>query len=136
MEGSLNPPRRPPYRIAGLVLLLVCAAVLGGVYGQFQGAFTTTTRLTVIADRAGLVMEPGAKVTYNGVEIGRVAAITGQQVHGTPKARLRLDIDPVYLDLIPVNVHATVSATTVFGNKYVSSFRRNTPRCNIFHRRM
>jgi phospholipid/cholesterol/gamma-HCH transport system substrate-binding protein len=103
-----------------VALLLVCAALLAGVYGQFRGAFTTTTPLTVLADRAGLVMDPGAKVTYNGVAIGRVGAITEQQVDGMPKARMRLDIDPAYVDLIPANVHVTISATTVFGNKYVS----------------
>jgi phospholipid/cholesterol/gamma-HCH transport system substrate-binding protein len=33
---------------------------------------------------------------------------------------VRLDIDPAYVALIPANVHVTIAATTVFGNRYVS----------------
>ena len=38
-----------------------------------SGDFTDKTKLTMLSDRAGLVMDPGSKVTYNGVQIGRVA---------------------------------------------------------------
>ena len=58
------------------MLLGVGALVLVLVYGQFRGDFTPKTELTLVASRAGLVMEPGAKVTYNGVAIGRVASIS------------------------------------------------------------
>jgi phospholipid/cholesterol/gamma-HCH transport system substrate-binding protein len=59
-------------------------------------------------------------VTYNGVEIGRVADIQEVEVAGKPEAKFTLDVDPKYISLIPANVHAEISATTVFGNKYVS----------------
>jgi phospholipid/cholesterol/gamma-HCH transport system substrate-binding protein len=59
-------------------------------------------------------------VTYNGVEIGRVADIEEVTVGGIPKAKFTLDVDPKYIKLIPANVDAQVKATTVFGNKYVS----------------
>jgi phospholipid/cholesterol/gamma-HCH transport system substrate-binding protein len=67
-----------------------------------------------------LVMDQGSKVTYNGVSIGRVAGISEVDHDGKPAARFTLDVDPKYVDLIPVNVTAKIQATTVFGNKYVS----------------
>ncbi|UMB69302.1 MCE family protein [Mycobacterium paraterrae] len=109
-----------PDTAAGLGLILACAVVLALIYGQFRGAFTPKTTLTMLAARAGLVMDRGSKVTYNGVSIGRVAGITEVDHHGTPAARFTLDVDPRYVDLIPSNVIAKIQATTVFGNKYVS----------------
>ena len=74
----------------------------------------------MLAARAGLVMDPGSKVTYNGVEIGRVASVDEVQHDGKPMAKIALNVNPGYLDLIPANVDAAIEATTVFGNKYVS----------------
>ena len=65
-------------------------------------------------------MDPGAKVTYNGVEVGKVATVDEVTVGDEPKAKITLDVDPKYIHLIPKNVDAAISATTVFGNKYIS----------------
>ncbi|MGZ5363406.1 MAG: MCE family protein [Mycobacterium sp.] len=110
----------PPYRIAGAVLVVIATVVGGLIYMQFRGDFIRSTELTLLSSRAGLVVAPGAKVTYNGVEIGRVARIGTVDVNGTTKAKLSLDVDPDYIKFIPANVIADVQATTVFGNKYVS----------------
>ncbi len=40
--------------------------------------------------------------------------------HGTPAAKLTLDVNPRYIEYIPANVAAEIRATTVFGNKYIS----------------
>lgn len=110
----------PPYKVFGAVFLVV-AVVLGGLlYLQFRGALRPSAELTLLSSRAGLVVEPGAKVTYNGVEIGRVARISLVDRDGTDKAKLTLDVDPDYLKFIPVNVNAEIRATTVFGNKYIA----------------
>ena len=106
--------------VEGVVLLLVCALVLVLVYLQFRGDFTPKTELTMVASRAGLVMEPGSKVTYNGVEIGRVAGISEVERDGKPAAKLVLNVNPQYITLIPANVVANIEAATLFGNKYVS----------------
>jgi phospholipid/cholesterol/gamma-HCH transport system substrate-binding protein len=120
MRGKVNAPRRPPYKLAGAALVVVSALLLALVYGQFRGDFTPKTRLTMLASRAGLVMDPGAKVTYNGVQIGRVATISPTVRDGKPAAKFALDVYPRYLHLIPANVNADIKATTVFGGKYVS----------------
>lgn len=74
----------------------------------------------MVASRAGLVMEAGSKVTYNGVEIGRVGSISEIERDGRPAAKLVLDVNPRYISLIPVNVVADIEAATLFGNKYVA----------------
>ena len=40
--------------------------------GLFRGSFTKTVPVTVISDRAGLVMNPDAKVKMRGVQVGKV----------------------------------------------------------------
>ncbi|OSC32236.1 MCE-family protein MCE1A [Mycobacterium vulneris] len=112
--------RRAWVYVEGVILLLVCGLVLMLVYLQFRGDFTPKTELTMVATRAGLVMEPGSKVTYNGVEIGRVAGISEIERDGAPAAKLLLDVNPRYIKLIPANVVASIEAATLFGNKYVS----------------
>jgi phospholipid/cholesterol/gamma-HCH transport system substrate-binding protein len=119
--------RRVWVYVEGVVLLLVCGLVLVLVYLQFQGDFTPKTELTMVASRAGLVMEPGSKVTYNGVEIGRVANISEIVRDGKPAAKFGLDVYPRYLKLIPSNVNADIKATTVFGGKYVSLTTPQSP---------
>ncbi|OBI83410.1 MCE family protein [Mycobacterium asiaticum] len=111
---------RPPFKTVGLVALMVLTLVLGALYWQFRGNFTPKTKLTMVAPRSGLVMDPGAKVTYNGVQIGRVSTISEIDRNGRPAAQLILDIYPRYIAQIPANVAAEIKATTVFGNKYVA----------------
>lgn len=111
---------RPPFKTVGLVALMVLTLVLGALYWQFRGNFTPKTKLTMVAPRSGLVLDRGAKVTYNGVQIGRVATISEIDRNGRPAAQLILDIYPRYVAQIPANVVAEIKATTVFGNKYVA----------------
>lgn len=110
----------PPYKLSGALFLAI--AVFAGtlLFLQFRGEFTAKTSLTLTSPRAGLVVEPGAKVTFNGVEIGRVDRIEAISERDATGARLTLDVDPDYVRLIPANVVAEIRATTVFGNKYVS----------------
>ena len=110
---------RPPYK-AGAVFVVITSVVAAFIYLQFRGDLTDKIHLTLLSPRAGLVVETGSKVTYNGVEIGRVARIDMIEEHGTPKAKLTLDVNPRYISNIPANVVAEIRATTVFGNKYIS----------------
>jgi phospholipid/cholesterol/gamma-HCH transport system substrate-binding protein len=120
MTAPLNRSRTPPYKLAGLVLALIFIAAIVLAFMQFRGDFLKREKLTMISSRAGLSMDPGAKVTYNGVEIGRVGQVDQVNVGDQPRAKIILDVDPKYLKLIPKNVDANITATTVFGNKYIS----------------
>lgn len=91
-----------------VAFVLICSAV-------FAGTFRSFVSVTLTADRAGLVMESGAKVKLRGVQVGRVEGISG----GTGFVELRLQIEPDQLKFIPANVGAQIRATTAFGAKYV-----------------
>ncbi len=110
----------PPYKTACAGMIIVVVAVLTLTWMQFRGAFDEKTQLTVLSGRAGLSMDPGSKVTFNGVPIGRLASVDVVTVDDKPEAKLTLDVKPQYLKLIPENVTAELRATTVFGNKYIS----------------
>lgn len=119
-ESPLNDPKEPPYRMAGTVLVLIVALVFGMTWALFRGYFDSGVTVVVMAERAGLSMDPGSKVTFNGVPIGRLQS-AGVVTDGRgARARLVLDVKPQYLSLIPANVDAQLRATTVFGNKYIS----------------
>jgi phospholipid/cholesterol/gamma-HCH transport system substrate-binding protein len=120
MTAPLNTARTPPYKLAGLILSLLTIAAIVAVYFQFRGDFLQRSELTMVSARAGLSMDPGAKVTYNGVEIGRVGKVQAVNVGDEQRAKITLEVEPQYLHLIPKNVEADISATTVFGNKYIS----------------
>lgn len=110
----------PPYKTVGALALVLLSIGAVLIWGQFRGDFAVRAALTLVAPRAGLVVDPGSKVTLNGVEIGRVSAIAATSIAGSPHARLTLQVDPRYLHLIPANVSADIKASTVFGNKYVA----------------
>ena len=116
----MNASRRPPLKLAGVIFLIIAALVAALIYAQWRGELTPKTPLTMVSDRAGLVMDPGSKVTYNGVEIGRVSTISAINRDGRQMAQLNLEIQPKFIKLIPANVDAQIKASTVFGNKYVA----------------
>ena len=102
--------------VAGLITVLVIAGVVALAAGLFRGSFTETVPLTVISDRAGLVMNPDAKVKMRGVQVGKVASIDARS-DGT--AVLHLAMDPAALQKIPSNVLVDITSATVFGSKFV-----------------
>lgn len=120
VQSPVNTPRTPPYKIAGVILLVIALGAGWLVWYQFRGGFESKEELTLVAGRSGLSMDPGSKVTYNGVEIGRVTAIEPYSVDNEPKAKVLLDVNPRFVDLIPQNVDAEIKASTVFGNKYIA----------------
>lgn len=103
-------------RLAGVGLVLAVAAVIGLSFAQFDGAFTHVAIVTVSAPRAGLVLDPQAKVKLRGVEIGRVTHIRTDN----DRATLTLALQPDAMALIPANVTVDIASTTVFGAKYVN----------------
>ncbi len=103
-----------------MLFLVVIVGVVTLIYLQFRGDLSPRTALTMVSDRAGLVMDAGSKVTYNGVIIGRVGKVASAERDGKTIAKVTLDVDPRYLPSIPANAHADIRASTVFGNKYVA----------------
>ncbi|SBS75353.1 Virulence factor Mce family protein [uncultured Mycobacterium sp.] len=111
--STLRSAIRPAVGLASVILL---AATVGGAVIMFRGDVTSGVPITVISPRAGLVMNPGAKVKMRSVQVGTVSSID-QGPNG--QAVLHLSIDPAQLPLIPGNVQVGIASPTVFGAKLV-----------------
>ena len=98
------------------VLFVVIIAIVIMTALLFNGTLRTVVPLTLVSDRAGLVMEPGAKVKLRGVEIGQVGSIGS---NSSNRSTLNLKIDPKPFRFLPSNVEAEIKSSTAFGAKYV-----------------
>lgn len=103
-------------KLAVLALVVTTVGVGWLVLGSYQQRFADWVTVTVIADRAGLVMDRGAKVTMTGVEVGEVTAIE----YSSDQARVTLRLHRSALASIPADVIAEITSNTVFGAKFVS----------------
>ncbi len=106
---KIDPIWYAPILLIVIIALTVMTALL------FSGTLRTFVPVTLISDRAGLVMENGAKVKLRGVQVGEVGSI------GTESgfAALHLDMYPGPFEHLPANVEAQIKSTTAFGAKYV-----------------
>lgn len=98
--------------------LIFVIATIGAVVATsvlFSGSFRAYVPVTLISDRAGLVMDRGAEVRMRGVQVGRVGQVTGT----THQVSLKLEIDPHQTEYIPANVQARIRAGTLFSGKFV-----------------
>lgn len=110
----------PAWWTALLIVGIVGTAVLTDL--AFNRDLQPYARITLTSDRAGLVMEPNAKVKFRGVQIGRVSSISSD----TP-VKLELELYPNQLQYIPANVGAQIVAPTLFGAKYVDLIDPSQP---------
>lgn len=102
------------------ILFVVVAALVAMTALLFNGTLQESIPLTLVSDRAGLVMENGAKVKLRGVQVGVVDTIGARtDGDGTDLATLTLKIDPEPFAVLPANIEAEIKASTAFGAKYV-----------------
>jgi phospholipid/cholesterol/gamma-HCH transport system substrate-binding protein len=102
-----------------LFLLLLLIGSIWLTYALFTGTLKSNVPVTLTSDRSGLVMDTNAKVKLRGVQVGRVASISGGNSEGPAPVSLKLEIDRDQIKHIPANVEAQIRATTVFGAKFV-----------------
>ncbi len=114
MKLRISPRYSRP--LAGVMTVLVMLLVVAVALGLFLDVFNRGVPVTVVADRAGLVMYPNAKVKLHGAPVGKVDSIEALPDGG---AALHLAIDPDSIELIPSNVGASITSSTVFGSKFV-----------------
>ncbi|RAV05984.1 MCE-family protein [Mycolicibacterium sp. GF69] len=110
--------------LAGLAAILAVGAIVALTVALFRGSLTDTEPVTVIADRAGLVMNPDARVKLHGAQVGTVQAVESLS---DGKAALHLAMEPSAMELIPANVRADISSSTVFGAKFVALIPPDDP---------
>lgn len=115
--------KRTHVRLAAALLaaLLVGFTVL--TYLSYTGAFTPTDTVTVTAPRAGLVMERDNKVTYRGIQVGKVKNIS----YSHDEAKLTLAIDSGELHFVPANARVHIASNTIFGAKSVEFVAPQSP---------
>ena len=85
----------------------------------FSGTLRRLVPLTLVSDRAGLVMENGAKVKLRGVQVGEVDKHRRRDGGRGRLSKLKLKIDAGPFRYLPSNVEAEIKASTAFGAKYV-----------------
>jgi len=102
--------------LMGLAMVVALCAIIALAISLFRGSWSDTVPVTVVADRAGLVMNPDAKVKMRGVQVGHVSSIEPRP-DGT--AAVHLAMDRSTLQLIPGNVGVDITSSTVFGAKFV-----------------
>ncbi|MEN4477458.1 MCE family protein [Mycolicibacterium cosmeticum] len=97
------------------ILFVVIGALTALTAVLFSGTLRSFVPVTLVSDRAGLVLENGAKVKLRGIQVGEVGAI------GTHDglAALDLKLDPGPFAYLPSNVEAEIKSSTAFGAKYV-----------------
>jgi virulence factor Mce-like protein len=116
--------------LTGLVTVAVLVAIVAVAVGLFQGSFSETTPVTVLSPRAGLVMNPDAKVKMHGVQVGKVASI---EARPNGQAVLHLAMYPSEMHLIPANVLVDLTSPTVFGAKFVELVPPAEPSVQSLH---
>jgi phospholipid/cholesterol/gamma-HCH transport system substrate-binding protein len=102
--------------LMGLVTVVAVVGAFALAANLFRGTFTDSVPVTVISQRAGLVMNPDAKVQVRGVQVGKVASIEDLPDGG---AALHLAMNPDRLNAIPANALVDIVSPTVFGAKAV-----------------
>ncbi|MHA7662709.1 MCE family protein [Mycolicibacterium sp. HS_4_1] len=105
------------------ILLVVLTAWVLVTAGLFNGTIRSFVDVTLISDRSGLVMERGAKVRLRGLEVGRVASVS----RNPDSTSVHLEMYPDQIGYIPANIGAQITATTVFGAKYVDLIYPQSP---------
>ncbi|MEK6443888.1 MCE family protein [Pseudonocardia sp. T1-2H] len=100
----------------GVLMIGVLVGLFALAAAFYAQAFRSTVPVTLVANRAGLVMAPGNDVKLRGISVGEVTAI--QEAGGD--AVLSLGLDPDRVADIPANVTAQIVPATLFGTKYVA----------------
>ena len=112
-RGRIDPIWWAPLLIVVIAALSTMTALL------FAGTLRSFVPLTLVSDRAGLVMENGAKVKLRGVQVGEVASIGAETGAAGDLSKLNLKIYPGPFQYLPSNVEAEIKSSTAFGAKYV-----------------
>ncbi|AQT77972.1 MCE-family protein MCE3A [Mycolicibacterium litorale] len=98
-----------------LIFVVATAGAIVATTVLFSGSLRDYVPVILTADRAGLVMDRGAKVKLRGVQIGRVGDV--RLAHD--QVDLTLEIRPDQMRFIPANIGARIRAGTLFSGKFV-----------------
>jgi phospholipid/cholesterol/gamma-HCH transport system substrate-binding protein len=123
-------PRSYVRPLVGVFTILVIAGIIAFSVTLFTGALTEAVPVTVVSQRAGLVMNPDARVTLRGVQVGKVESIESLP---NGQAALHLAMSPSELQYIPANVLVDIASSTVFGAKSIQLVSPSEPSAQRLH---
>ncbi|OYN75859.1 MlaD family protein [Mycolicibacterium sphagni] len=116
MPISSDPGGRVPssrsLRIRGLVAAVVLALIGAVLYQLGTGGYSDTFKLTVMADKLGEGLTPGAEVKFRGLTIGSVKTL---QSAGFNKQKITLELEPRQAAALAADTTANFTSSNTFG---------------------
>ncbi|MCD4534954.1 MCE family protein [Nocardioides sp. cx-169] len=109
--------------VAGVVFLAVMSGLVWFSIAVYQKKFDTVTTVTIKADKAGLQLAKFGDVRLNGALVGQVRSVEqdGEQ------ASIVVALEPASAKEIPDNIEVEILPTTLFGQKFISFVRPQSP---------
>ncbi|MFZ0142177.1 MAG: MCE family protein [Aeromicrobium sp.] len=102
-------------QLAGVVLIVTMALLVGLSIAIYNKKFTNFTTVTVEAERAGLQLAKFGDVRMHGALVGRVASIKSDG----KQAVITLSLSPDAARTIPDDVSVRILPTTLFGQNFL-----------------
>ncbi len=121
LRSSTREPSQATLLARGVAALTTLVAVVTGLYLYGQGAFTDDWEAAALVDTAGGSLVVGSDVKYDGVVVGKVAALrfdpaATRRAGGT---RIDLALRPDVASDVPAKVKARVLPASVFGTSFL-----------------
>lgn len=110
-------------RLQGIVGLAIVAALVFVAIGFYTHSFSRTVTVQFVTPQSAELLAPGSPVRLRGVEVGRVDTLraTGSDAH------LTLALYPDKAQLIPADVHARITSSTIAGAPHVELVESRPP---------
>ncbi|SBS77211.1 Mammalian cell entry related domain protein [uncultured Mycobacterium sp.] len=110
-QGGRTPSSRA-LRIRGLIAAVVLAVAGTVLYQLGTGGYADTFKLTVMADKLGEGLTPGAEVKFRGLTIGSVKTL---QSAGFNKQKITLELEPRQAAALAADTTANFTSSNTFG---------------------
>jgi phospholipid/cholesterol/gamma-HCH transport system substrate-binding protein len=102
--------------IAGIVIILSTALLIGLSIAIYMKAFTPVTMVTIKAENAGQQLSRYGDVRRHGVLIGQFRSVK----QDSEQASIKVALEPDAAKVIPNNSTVEIIPTTLFGQKFIS----------------
>ena len=102
--------------IAGVVLMVSTALLIGLSIAIYMKVFTPVTMVTIKAENAGQQLARYGDVRRHGVLVGQVRSIS----QDSKEASIKVALQPDAAKVIPSNSTIEIIPTTLFGQKFIS----------------
>jgi len=109
--------------LAGVAFVVANALLISLSIAVYAKVFTTSTTVTIKADRAGLQLARFGDVRLNGALVGQVRSVTQDGQF----ASIEVALDPHSASEIPENSTVQILPTTLFGQKFIQFVRPAVP---------